>query len=327
MEIKKAFYRFGRAGRWMALAAAFGLVLAACAPAAGTAPAPTTVPTQAAVSTAPVPVTSGEASLSVMNDPTLGQILVGNNGMTVYAFTKDGPNQSNCTGQCAALWPALKTLGNPQIGPGVNASLVGSATLADGSKVVTYNKMPLYFFIKDKKAGDVTGQDFGKLWFTVSPDGTMVGKPTQATPAAAAGTAMATQAAAVTPGAAAINVVTDPKLGKILVDGMGMTLYIFTKDTPDTSNCTGNCAVLWPPLVSQGSPQVGSGVNAAMIGTATLADGSKVLTYNHMPLYRYSLDKAPGDVKGEGVLSVWFAISPDGTPVKNPASSGGTSGY
>ncbi len=155
MQIKKAVYRITRERRWLAALGVIVLLLAACAPAATATPAPTAVPpaaapTQAAATNAPVPVTSGEAALSVANDPKLGQILVGNNGMTLYAFTKDGPNQSNCTGKCATNWPALKTQGNPQVGSGVDASLVGNATLADGTKIVTYNKMPLYYFSRIK---------------------------------------------------------------------------------------------------------------------------------------------------------------------------------
>ena len=54
--------------------------------------------------------------------------------------------------------------------------LVGTAALPDGSMIVTYNKMPLYTFIKDTKAGDVAGQGVGSVWFVVSPDGKAVGK-------------------------------------------------------------------------------------------------------------------------------------------------------
>jgi hypothetical protein len=70
-----------------------------------------------------------------------------------------------------------------------------------------------------------------------------------------------------------------------------MTLYIFTNDTPDTSNCNADCLAKWPPFVSEGTPKLGAGVDAAMVGTATLADGRKIVTYNHMPLYYWVNDK------------------------------------
>jgi predicted lipoprotein with Yx(FWY)xxD motif len=152
------------------------LILSACQSA--------NTPTQASVSptsttASAVMSASGsnsEATINVVNDPKLGKILVGANGMTLYMFTKDGPDQSNCTGKCLTQWPPLLTQGKPTLGNGVEASLVGTATLADGSMIVTYNKMPLYYWYKDTKAGDATGQGVGSVWFVVSPDGQPVGQ-------------------------------------------------------------------------------------------------------------------------------------------------------
>jgi predicted lipoprotein with Yx(FWY)xxD motif len=66
-------------------------------------------------------------------------------------------------------------MGSPTLGPGVDATLVGSATLADGTKIVTYNKMPLYYYAKDTKPGDTTGQGVGSVWYVVGPDGKPIG--------------------------------------------------------------------------------------------------------------------------------------------------------
>ncbi len=104
----------------------------------------------------------------------LGKILVGENGMTLYMFTKDTADMSNCNADCLKKWPALITLGKPILGEGVDASLVGSATLADGSKIVTYNHMPLYYWYKDLKAGDTNGQGVGEVWYVLAPDGNPV---------------------------------------------------------------------------------------------------------------------------------------------------------
>jgi len=114
---------------------------------------------------------------------------------------------------------------------------------------------------------------------------------------------------------AAINVAMDPKLGSILVDGKGMTLYMFTKDEPGKSNCDAACLAKWPPLLTQGSPVLGEGVDASLLGSATLADGSKIVTYNGMPLYYWVKDMKPGDTLGQGVGSVWYVVDPDGDPV------------
>lgn len=158
--------------RWFSLLAPLALVLAACAPAAAptSAPVPTTAMVAPTVAPA-VPVTGSAATIDIATDPKLGKILVGNNGMTLYMFGKDTPDKSNCSVGCLKSWPALISQGAPVLGAGVDASMIGSADLADGSKVVTYNHMPLYYYAKDKKAGDVTGQGVGGVWFVVSPDG------------------------------------------------------------------------------------------------------------------------------------------------------------
>jgi predicted lipoprotein with Yx(FWY)xxD motif len=298
-------------------------ILVACQPAAApsaaptdtTAPTATSAPTQAATATSNIPSTGGtagpsEAAINVATDPKLGKILVDGNGMTLYAFTKDGPNQSNCSGKCLENWPALMTMGTPKLGDGVDASLIGTAPLPGGSMIVTYNKMPLYTFIKDKQAGDVAGQGVGEVWFVVSPDGQAVQTSSNETSTTA--TPAATTAAG---GEATINVATDAKLGKILVDGNGMTLYMFTKDGPSQSTCTGKCLQNWPALKTMGHPTLGEGVDASLIGTATLADGTMIVTYNKMPLYTYIKDAKAGDVLGQGVGNVWYVVAPDGKAV------------
>jgi predicted lipoprotein with Yx(FWY)xxD motif len=114
---------------------------------------------------------------------------------------------------------------------------------------------------------------------------------------------------------AVLNIAIDPVLGKILVGENGMTLYIFTNDTADTSNCNAECLKKWPPLITQGNPILGDGVDDTMVGSATLADGTKIVTYNHMPLYYWYMDLNAGDATGQGVGGVWFVIGPDGIPV------------
>jgi hypothetical protein len=95
--------------------------------------------------------------------------------MTLYMFTKDEPDKSNCDPSCLKKWPPLLTNGNPVLGAGVDQSLVGSAPLPDGSRIVTYNKMPLYYWYKDLKPGDTDGQDVGNVWYVVAPDGRVIG--------------------------------------------------------------------------------------------------------------------------------------------------------
>jgi predicted lipoprotein with Yx(FWY)xxD motif len=279
---------------WIGALVALSIVLASCAPAATPVPteipAPTVppAPTATLVPAAPATTAAAEASINIATDPKFGKILVDGKGMTLYLYTKDEPSKSNCSAGCLKAWPPLVTQGSPKLGDGVDASLIGNAALADGSKIVTYNKMPLYYWASDAKAGDITGLGVGGVWFLVSPTGSIVGQE------------------------ATINVATDPKFSKILADSKGMTLYIYTKDEPDKSNCTAACLKAWPPLLTSGSPKLGDGVDASMIANTTLADGTKIVTYNHMPLYYWAKDTKPGDITGLGVGGVWFLVSPDG---------------
>jgi predicted lipoprotein with Yx(FWY)xxD motif len=166
MKSSMARIDFKKQAIWISLLVV--LTLAACQAAA---PAPTAKPAAPAAA-APV-----EATINVATDATLGKILVGNKGMTVYIFTTDVPDKSNCVDKCLAAWPPLLTLGKPVLGAGVDAAMVGKVQLADGTWIVTYNHMPLYYFIKDKAAGDVLGQKVAGTWFVIGPDGKAIGMP------------------------------------------------------------------------------------------------------------------------------------------------------
>lgn len=105
----------------------------------------------------------------------LGDVLVDSAGMTLYLYTKDtqGSGKSTCEGQCLAAWPAL--IGEPVAGQGVDATKLGTLTRTDGSPQVTYNGWPLYYWAKDKSAGDTTGQGVGKVWWVLDANGEAVG--------------------------------------------------------------------------------------------------------------------------------------------------------
>ncbi|MDQ6716438.1 MAG: hypothetical protein M3Z83_10050, partial [Actinomycetota bacterium] len=102
---------------------------------------------------------------------SLGDVVVDASGLTLYMFTKDTKDsgKSSCAGQCLALWPPLFTDGTPTA-DGVSGTLATIAT-ADGRKQVTLNGWPLYYYAKDKAAGDVTGQGVGQVWWVLSKEG------------------------------------------------------------------------------------------------------------------------------------------------------------
>jgi predicted lipoprotein with Yx(FWY)xxD motif len=103
------------------------------------------------------------------------------------------------------------------------------------------------------------------------------------------------------------------QFGNTLADGNGRTLYVFTADGPDVSNCTGSCLQLWtryaPPAIV-----TGPGVDPARLGTIDV-DGVKQLTINHRPLYYFAADEKPGDVRGQGIGGMWWVVKTDGTPI------------
>lgn len=126
--------------------------------------------------------------------------------------------------------------------------------------------------------------------------------------------------------APAVQVGQNDALGSLLVDSSGMTLYIFLKDGPNTSQCYDACAQNWPPLLVQGSPVAGDGVNDSLLGAARRSDGATQVTYNGWPLYHFAADQQPGDANGQGVQDIWYVISPAGERVKTP-SAPATDGY
>lgn len=124
-------------------------------------------------------------------------------------------------------------------------------------------------------------------------------------------------------GAAAVKVA-KTSLGDVVVDGKGMTLYMFTKDTKGSgkSSCAGQCLATWPPLFTDGAPTA-DGVTGTL-ATIDTPDGKKQVTLDGWPLYHYAKDKAAGDVTGQGVGGVWWVLGKDGMPIKTAASSSTT---
>jgi predicted lipoprotein with Yx(FWY)xxD motif len=137
---------------------------------------------------------------------------------------------------------------------------------------------------------------------------------------ASSGTAAPTTTAAQAAGGVTVAV-TSSKLGNILVDGDGRTLYAFTKDKGDQSACSGGCATNWPALT--GPATAGTGVQASLLSTSMQANGKSQVTYGGKPLYYFAGDAKPGDTNGQGVGNIWFALTADGELVKEKAAGGG----
>lgn len=143
---------------------------------------------------------------------------------------------------------------------------------------------------------------------TVEPRPSAQPEPTEAS---AAPTAEAT---------AALSVAQNDALGAHLVAADGRTLYLFLKDAQGPSTCYDACAQNWPPLLAEGNPVGGEGVDNAKLGVAQRTDGANQVTYNGWPLYFFAGDAQPGDVNGQGVIDQWFVVSPAGDKVEAAAA-------
>ncbi len=116
-------------------------------------------------------------------------------------------------------------------------------------------------------------------------------------------------------------------LGSHLVDADGMTLYLFTNDDRNASNCSGGCAGAWPPLLADGDLVAGEGLDADRLATIQREDGSNQVTYKGRPLYHFASDRNPGDTLGQDRGGVWYVVSPDGGPIGTTAEAGTAEPY
>jgi predicted lipoprotein with Yx(FWY)xxD motif len=288
--------------RFKVLAAVL-LVTAACGGGDDTAAEDTTT-------TSPGETTPAPADGVKLAETSLGEVLVGPDGMTLYVFTVDDPGVSNCYDACEQAWPPLD--GNTPVSDGLDASLFSTTERDDGTSQLVIGGWPLYYFVGDAAPGDINGQDVEGVWFVVDASGELIGaeEETAASPAGdrdydydydydydaeePAGVAVA-----------------ETELGPMVVDSEGLTLYGFTQDSATASACTGACAENWPPV--SGDTKVGEGLDASLFTTIDRDDGTTQLVFGEWPLYRFAGDSAPGDVNGQGVNDVWFVIGPDAT--------------
>ncbi len=124
-----------------------------------------------------------------------------------------------------------------------------------------------------------------------------------------------------------VKIANDPKLGQILVNANGMTLYTNTVDTADHLRCVDpNCTNFWKPQTLSGQPSA-TGNIMGTLGTVKRPDGSTQVTYNQQPLYTFYLDKQPGDVKGEGFTDfggTWHAVKLGAAPSSGTSAPAST---
>jgi len=166
--------------RFVAVAALAALALAACSSDDDDAASPSTSPTTAATTTTvaetttttAAPAPGGGETVSLAST-SLGQILVDSKGMTLYLDENDKPGMPACTGECLTAWPPLVAPASPTFGAGLDASKFTTVTASDGTEQLAVNGFPLYLWMNDTKAGDLTGQAIGGF-FVVDKDGNKI---------------------------------------------------------------------------------------------------------------------------------------------------------
>jgi len=114
------------------------------------------------------------------------------------------------------------------------------------------------------------------------------------------------------------------KLGRVLVDAHGKTLYLWAHDKGTKSTCNGDCAEYWPPLLTRGKPFAAGGAKTTLLGTSRRSDGRIQVTYAGHPLYYFVQDSKPGQTKGEGLTGFggrWDPVSATGAAVRARSNS------
>src|ERR1700712_5232092 len=125
------------------------------------------------------PAAAAQAAAISAHATSLGDVLVGPSGNSVYLFEKDVGTTSSCSGACAAAWPPVTTSGAPIASGAVHASKLGTTQRSDGTTQVTYAGHPLYYFVGDRSASDVRGEglkNFGAGWYVLAPTGQKIDK-------------------------------------------------------------------------------------------------------------------------------------------------------
>ena len=106
--------------------------------------------------------------------------------------------------------------------------------------------------------------------------------------------------------------------GRVVADRHGEALYLFDKEERARSECYGNCARAWPPLLTRGEPRAGDGIRERLLGTTRRRSGRLQVTYRGHPLYYYVADR-PGLITCQDVFEFggrWLVVGPGGRAVR-----------
>lgn len=219
-----------------------------------------------------------EAKITLAENPSLGKILIDQDGRTLYFFTKDINGTSDCLEGCISSWPVFHQE-NIQTGAGLDAADFGTITREDGTKQTTYKGWPLYYYASDTQSGDTNGEGIGEVWFVAKPDYTVM---------------LADQK---------IDAFADLTT-KYITDAQGRTLYYFLQDENNISNCNGGCLDAWPAFVNAEDLIIPSTLDRSTFSVIEREDGIQQLAYKGRAMYFYLQDSKRGETKGQ-LVSQW----------------------
>lgn len=255
---------------------------------------------------------STEVNLSTVG--SLGSILVGGNGNTLYFFTRDTKGESNCGDGCTSAWPVFYAE-NIQVGSGLDAADFGEIVREDDEKQTTYKGWPLYYFSPTgdgvlESAGETSGDGANNVWFAAKPDYSLMLANAQLV------------------GADGSNYTSTYTEGEeetqYFVDSEGRTIYLFASDYAGINNFTAadlsNNGV-WP-IFHDELGAVPSSVEASDFSTITV-HGEQQLTYKGWPLYYFGQDTERGDNKGVSVPNpgVWPIVNTETEEAPEPPAN------
>jgi predicted lipoprotein with Yx(FWY)xxD motif len=154
------------------------LATAACSSSGSSSSTSAAAPASSAAASSASPAgSSGSGTVITTGTSSGGQFLTNGSGRAVYLFMADTSDKSTCDSACASAWPPVIATGQPTAAGGAQASDLGTTTRTDGTKQVTYDGHPLYYFVGDTGAGTDKGQGidgFGAKWWLVAPSGSSI---------------------------------------------------------------------------------------------------------------------------------------------------------
>jgi predicted lipoprotein with Yx(FWY)xxD motif len=238
-------------------------------------------------------------TVKLADNSTFGKILTDADGLSLYFFSNDTKNTSECVDGCLDVWPIfyIETIVPDE---GLISEDFSTITRSDGNKQTTYKGWPLYYFASDNNAGDTKGDDVNNVWFIAKPDYSLMYVISQLV------------------GQDGLNYTSDYTVGDgntfYLTDIDGNTLYGFINDSANTNNFTNpdfsNDAV-WP-IAQITIDRIPSIMNAGDFGNIDVF-GKTQLTYKGWPLYYFGQDEQRGDNKGISFPApgVWPIVNTD----------------